>query len=128
MHLGPGALYIGVGNHVAHLGGVGDHLVVVLRRGDGDVAEPGGGEQLFHPVQQENVVPLPGDHHHGGPLEHVRLAVGVARVLGARHGVSAHIGEAVLICQGETHLTDLPLHAAAVHDQGVWGDIGGDML
>ena len=128
MHLGPGALYIGVGNHVAHLGGVGDHLVVVLRRGDGDVAEPGGGEQLFHPVQQENVVPLPGNHHHGRPLEHVRLAVGVARVLGACHGVPAHIGEAVLIRQGEAHLTDLPLYAAAVHDQGVLGNIGGDML
>ena len=92
------------------------------------MAEAGGGEQLFHPVQQQDVVPLSGDDHHGRPLKQVGLAVGKAGVLGARHGVAAHKGEAVLLRQGEAHPADLPLHAAAVHDQGVLGNIGGHLL
>lgn len=52
VHLGSGAFDIGVGDDVAHLGGIGDHLVVVLRGGHRQVGKAGGGEELFHPVQQ----------------------------------------------------------------------------
>ena len=125
MGLGAGAFDKGVGDHMGHLGGVGDHLVVMLRAGHGDAAEARGREQFFHTLQQGHIRVLRRYQYHGLPLVQVGPAVSAAPVLGARHGVAPQVGEAVLLRQGEARRTDFPLGAAAVDDDVLGGETGG---
>ena len=119
MGTGGGGLDEGVGKNVGHLGGEGDHPVVVVRRGDGEPAKAQRRQHLLAPLQKVDVIEDGGHQHHGLATEQGGAAVLEAGELGARHGMAAHEGEAVFFCQREAGCADLPLDAGGIHYQGV---------
>ena len=82
-----------------------------------------GGECLFAPVEQHNVIESGGNQHHGLSGEQIRTAVLEAGELRTCHGMAAHKGKAVLLRQRETAVADFPLDAAKIHYQCVFADV-----
>ena len=108
---------------MGQLGGKGDHLVMLFRRGNGKPAKARRSQQLLDPTQQVDVIVVRRDQHHGGIVEHGGCGVLEAGIVGARHGVPTQIGEAVCLRQREAGVADQPLCAAAVDDHRLRADM-----
>ena len=119
--LGGGALYVGVGHHVRELARKGDHAVVLGGGGHAELAKPQGTHHLANLAQElqlKSIVYRRRNEHERCALEQVGAGMGVARELGARHGVCAHKVKAVLSCELKGPLTHDALHTHGVDHHG----------
>ena len=120
-----GALDICVRDHMRHLRGEGDHLVVRLRRREGKARKARGLEQLLDVVEEQHIVKVRRHDDHRRAMVHGRLRVLEAGILRAGHRVAAEERDAVFLCDREARGADGALRAAAVEHDGVRSDVRG---
>ena len=110
--------HIGAGNHVGQLGREGDHLVMLLRRGEAHLGKADGEEDFLRPADGFNVRARRGGQDHGGVFKQVVLGVGEAAALPPRHGMAADKYGLLPCKSGVQSAAHEALHSAAVDHQG----------
>ena len=105
------------------LRGEGDHPIVRRARRHGKGGKARGREQVFHPVEQNNIIVHRRHDHHGRAAEHIRPRVFEAGIVRARHRVPAHKREPMLPRRRKARAADHFLGAAQIHHDVVLGKI-----
>ena len=116
---------------MGQLGGIGDDVVVFLRRGELEAAEPQAPGKVPYLIQAALRRARVGRQNQGRPLEQLRKGGWIPGALDARHGVPPHEPEPRVLHHVRQRRTDHALHAAAVHDRAALPEmvpVGRDIL
>ena len=116
MLLSKGAFDIGAGHHMGQLGGIGDHFVMHLRRGELHPAEAQRQEEILQPSERFRGRTCHRGQDHAGTVEQVVLGIAEAGEFPACHGVTAAEVPRLVLGQRVQRRADSLLHAAAVDD------------